>query len=659
MEYEDFELEIGLGRGREYPLTVVQSPAGETHATMIFPYDELALKEHLLNLERALLHSGESRRRIQSPEQQAVQDFGQGLCDALLVGEVRSCFEISRSRASGQGKGLRLKLRIQAPELAGLPWEFLYDRRENTFLALSAQTPIVRYLTLPRAVEPLAVGMPLRLLGMVASPQGMQALDTRRERRRLEEALAGLVNEGIVEVTWVEGETWRDLQRVLRAGPWHILHFIGHGGFDPVTDEGTVLLCNEAGDPHMLTANQFAELVVSLHAPRLVVLNSCEGGKGGKQDVFSSTASALVRRGIPAVVAMQYEITDRAAIEFSRSFYEAVAESFPIEVAMAEARRAIYLTMSNSVEWGIPTLFSHAPNGVLFEVKRTGRIGGRDEKGRTKKETRPTDKLERGMVRAEEPEKAAPEVKTSSQTSDKSQTGDVRIPSLASAEKGQPKLSPQPTRWAEPDLSIPAVRRAEREVEVKRGGKLIWQGIGWIALNFTVIPACAIAWRIVMILVAFAVVSDDFSIFAICAAGAVPAGGIMAGGQWLFLRRPISLSKRWIWVTMVGLAIGWLGGVFIWVPPGSVLTNFGVIFQILMVGLVGAGFCQWWFVLRGTEPRAWRWAGVSSIGWLVVAVMGLPDSDLALGILTGCLLVYGILTWLFLRSRMQEQEKVE
>jgi CHAT domain-containing protein len=58
---------------------------------------------------------------------------------------------------------------------------------------------------------------------------------------------------------------------------------------------------------------------------RLVVLNSCEGAKGSDTNIFSSTSSILMRRGVPAVVAMQYEITDRAAIEFSQVFYEDIA----------------------------------------------------------------------------------------------------------------------------------------------------------------------------------------------------------------------------------------------------------------------------------------------------------------------------------------------
>ena len=36
-DYLDFELEIGIGRGREYSVAVLESPGGEVRATMHFP----------------------------------------------------------------------------------------------------------------------------------------------------------------------------------------------------------------------------------------------------------------------------------------------------------------------------------------------------------------------------------------------------------------------------------------------------------------------------------------------------------------------------------------------------------------------------------------------------------------------------------------------
>ena len=100
---------------------------------------------------------------------------------------------------------------------------------------------------------------------------------------------------------------------------------------------------------------------------RLALLNSCEGARGSEHDVFSSTAAILVRRGLPAVVAMQYEITDRAAVEFARSFYEALAEGLPVDAAVAEARKSISLAVTNTVEWGTPVLYMRAPQGAIFQ----------------------------------------------------------------------------------------------------------------------------------------------------------------------------------------------------------------------------------------------------------------------------------------------------
>jgi hypothetical protein len=64
MGYLDFELEIAAGSGREYPVAVVYSVAGEAHETMRFPFDELALENQLLALQNALLRSGGKRRQI-------------------------------------------------------------------------------------------------------------------------------------------------------------------------------------------------------------------------------------------------------------------------------------------------------------------------------------------------------------------------------------------------------------------------------------------------------------------------------------------------------------------------------------------------------------------------------------------------------------------
>jgi hypothetical protein len=380
LRYLDFELEIGPGSGRDYPVAVVRSPAGEARETMHFPFDELALENHLNKLQIALLRSGGNRRRIPSPEEQTVQGFGQALFNALLTGEVRSRYDVSQREAVGQNKGLRLKLRIRPPELAALPWEFIYDSRQAEYVCLSRSTPVVRYLELPQLIQPLTVTLPLRILGMITCPSDLPSLDVTREKQRMEKAIKGLRTRRLVELTWLDGQTWRDLQRAMRSGPWHAFHFIGHGGFDRNADEGLVALADEQGQSYCLNATQLGRLLADHSSLRLVLLNACEGARGSKHDIFSSTASILVRRGIPAVLAMQYEITDQAAIEFSRAFYEAVADEMPADAAVAEARKAVSMAVTNTIEWGTPVLYMRSPDGVLFNLTSTSKLAALPER---------------------------------------------------------------------------------------------------------------------------------------------------------------------------------------------------------------------------------------------------------------------------------------
>jgi tetratricopeptide (TPR) repeat protein len=375
--YLDFELEIGRGSGRRYPVAVISSPAGEAQAMMIWPLDTLALEGYLDKLQIALLQSGGIRRRVPSAQQQAVEEFGQVLFETLLAGDIRSLYDVSRRMSIQEGRGLRLKVRIEAPELAVLPWEYLYDPRLGEFVCLSRHTPMVRYIELAQPVYPLTVTPPLRILGMVASPEDLRALDVEREKLRLERAVAGLQSRDLISLVWLEGQTWRDLQQAMRTGPWHIFHFIGHGQYDRNTDEGLVCLADESGATRTLSATQLGRLLADHQSLRLVLLNSCEGGMSGDRDIFSSAATILVRRGIPAVVAMQREITDDAAIEFTRAFYEALSDGLAVDAAVAEARKAMSLAVNNTVEWGVPVLYMRASSGRIFDVSTPPQLGVR------------------------------------------------------------------------------------------------------------------------------------------------------------------------------------------------------------------------------------------------------------------------------------------
>jgi Fe-Mn family superoxide dismutase len=384
-DYLDFDIEIREGESQGYAVAV-RSPAGEAQEDMSFPFDERQLRDKLKDLEIALLRSGGTRRALSS-EEQTVQEFGRSLFEATLVGKVNTCYYRSMDQARQQGKGLRLKLHVKPPNLTVLPWEFLYDPLRGEYLCFSRDTPIVRYTDLSQSVEQLTVEPPLRILGMVASPRDLAPLDVEHEKGLMDEAIEGLQADGLVNLTWLEGESWRDLQRTMRRdGPWHIFHFVGHGDFDLNAEEGLIAFAEKGtGRRHLLSSRDLARLLDGHPQLRLVFLNSCEGAKGSEGDPFSGTAATLVRRGIPAVVAMQYQITDKAAIEFSSAFYESLADGLSVDAAVIEARVAV--SMDSMLEWGTPVLYMRSPDGRLFDVSTETRSPQRtqertDDRGR-------------------------------------------------------------------------------------------------------------------------------------------------------------------------------------------------------------------------------------------------------------------------------------
>ena len=56
---------------------------------------------------------------------------------------------------------------------------------------------------------------------------------------------------------------------------------------------------------------------------------------------------------------MQFEISDQAAITFAHEFYGAVADGYPVDAALAEARKGIF-AQGGDLEWGTPVLYMRA-----------------------------------------------------------------------------------------------------------------------------------------------------------------------------------------------------------------------------------------------------------------------------------------------------------
>ncbi|OKI02078.1 hypothetical protein A6A06_13375 [Streptomyces sp. CB02923] len=331
------------------------SPLGRASAKVRPPYEPDALPLMLSDIRMALIRSASPViTRRASLVEKSVRDFGERLSDTVLTGDIRLLFDRCREHARQQGEPLRVVLGLDGPQVSGIPWEFAIDPyARDSYLGL--RVPVVRSPQLLGAPAPVRMTPPLRVLGVISRPTDLPALQGERERDEITQALQRLSTD--VAVDWLRGDSWRELAEAVRTRAPHVLHFVGHGGFDPETGSGYLELSAEDGTAMHVSGTDLGRLMHDSPQLRLVVLNACESATSGAEGVFSSTAAKIMREGVPAVVAMQYEITDPAALAFASSFYTGMARGLPVDRAMTLARESVKMTLPGSLEWATPVLF--------------------------------------------------------------------------------------------------------------------------------------------------------------------------------------------------------------------------------------------------------------------------------------------------------------
>lgn len=209
------------------------------------------------------------------------------------------------------------------------------------------------------------------------TPTPGAALDVEKEQDQLARALARPIGKGLTELHGAPTATWADLQDLLLDGEWHVLHFVGHGDFAPGRDEGGWPWSARTAAPTWSRRRLVDLLRQARPMPRLVVLNSCSGAAAGVSDLFFGTAAALVRRGVPAVAAMQYEISDPATVAFARGFYAAIARGCGVDDAVSSGRVAIHGTGDRTLEWVTPVLYLRGHDTQLFTLPASAADGQR------------------------------------------------------------------------------------------------------------------------------------------------------------------------------------------------------------------------------------------------------------------------------------------
>jgi len=383
IQYDDFEIEVRSIGKKRYKARVLSSPRGDRpESRFIPPYAAEKLGDILSALEGCVRSSASAGRDLVweegSPTPMTsveVEELGGKLFQSLFQGNVERRLRESMGIVQEKGgdprsRGLRLRVTFDREEdftvLATLPWELLWD--QGQFINRSRLTPVVRSINTPRSRKPVLTGEFLRVLLIPSNPRDLSFLQTGKESQLVKKALAN--HPRIKTETWKHPDI-RELRKQVLDGGHHIVHFMGHGGHpDDGSNNFVLFFEGRGGRAEPVTGLQLAESLQDIPSLQLVVLNSCWSGAFQRREgtnAFTTIAVDLIVRGTPAVVAMQFPISDTAAIAFSKVFYERIAQGEAVSAAVTEGRLAITHLEPDSLEWVTPVTFL-AGDDRLFDV---------------------------------------------------------------------------------------------------------------------------------------------------------------------------------------------------------------------------------------------------------------------------------------------------
>ncbi|MFQ5435805.1 MAG: CHAT domain-containing protein, partial [Anaerolineae bacterium] len=359
-EYETLELRIGLRRDEgTYELSAETNEGGESGIFLQkLPLKDKAFTDLIDYLKDLVADADEAR------------EFGGIIRDFLFPPKVWNFYTNRLTAAQEVGKkGIRIQLRIdlQSLELNQIPWEYCLDK-EGGFITLNPETTFVRYIPNKTKPKPIQAPDKVRLLIAMSSPPkeaGYEPLKVDDEVAKIRDALKDLISNNNVIIEKLEHTTRKSLWTKFKQFKPHILHFTGHG---MMQENGIGALVFEDGnqaDP--VNAVEFMKVLRVNKDIKMVILSACQTAAPGSDAAIMGVAPQLVTDGLPAVIAMQFDVPEDTAAQFMEAFYMSLDSGSPIDTAVAEARIGAEFLGKDPVFWAIPVLFMRAPNGNIWQ----------------------------------------------------------------------------------------------------------------------------------------------------------------------------------------------------------------------------------------------------------------------------------------------------
>lgn len=307
------------------------------------------------------------------------KEYGLMLSESFFVAEMDKAFAEARASAAASGAPLRIRLLADssAPEIHTLYWEALRDPKDKSPLFTGENILLSRYLASsdlrPIKLRPQGT---LKALIAASNPSDLPAyklapVDVAGELARAREALGTIP---VTEVGSAEPCTLNALIDKLRSG-CDILYLAAHG---TLAESGPrVWLQKEDGSAAITSAEEIVTRIHELqNPPRLVLLASCQSAGDGKPNketgrALNAFGPGLAQAGIPAVVAMQGNISMDSVKKFLPVFFSELQKDGQIDRALAVARGAI----REAHDFWMPVLFMRLRSGKIWYVPGVGEEG--------------------------------------------------------------------------------------------------------------------------------------------------------------------------------------------------------------------------------------------------------------------------------------------
>ena len=231
---------------------------------------------------------------------------------------------------------IRLRIDAEAPQLHTLCWERIHETPPDgtaIYLAATVTTPFSRYLAGTWQPGNPIQRWPIRILVAISSPIDAEELGLAPSYQEEEWANIQAATQGLeVELTLLPAPcTFAALEEALGQG-YHVLHFVGHGGYSPADRTAAIVMTNSIGRGVLVNDQEFAEMVRRQSAAddgqqdfrlRLVFLQ--QSAQTATRDTSDSVPRLCSRTGqggcASPVIAMQDRIPIETGQHFTHRFY--------------------------------------------------------------------------------------------------------------------------------------------------------------------------------------------------------------------------------------------------------------------------------------------------------------------------------------------------